>query len=171
MSALCWDELWTENRWGECVATDVAGIVSGIVSYLERRGFDRGVPNQQIARTIIEWIWRRQTRRANQMRGPRTRAAWPAGWTAQHEDTWCEWIEIRLTPESFEAEVLMPVFGTDTRTWETVCGGWREELFYFLPSWVERSFDRLEEISPGSAPPDDSRSATGADDDAGSADW
>jgi hypothetical protein len=169
MAALNWDDMWEENRWGECVATDVAGVVSGIATYLERRGFELGVPQRQIFRTLMEWIWRRQRRRMSDLRGPRTRAGCPAGWMAQHEDIWCQWIENRLTTESFEAEVLEPVFGTDVRTWEAACDGWRGELFFFLPYWVGRSFEKLEEISPGSAPDDALPAAP--DDDAGSADW
>ena len=166
---LRWNDLWVENQWGECVATDVEGLASSIRIYLERRGLELGISERQIAQTIIEWIWRRQIHTFYQLHGPRTRSAWPSGWDVSHEDVWSQWIEKHLTPESIEDEILYPVFGSDVRSWEGRCDGWRNELYYFLPFWIERSFERLDEMIRGNVQ-DDTQSAS-ADDEPASADW
>lgn len=162
-----WDELWVPNQWGECVATDVAGVAHCIESYLGRRDIELGVSRRQIARTIVEYVWRRQRRLALQLRGPQSGSRRPEGWDIRHEEIWRQWLEQRLTPESFEEEVLLPVFGVDQRTWEASCDGWREELLAFLPAWTLRSWDKFEEINPM---PMDEWGGSGVDDDAGSAD-
>lgn len=159
-----WEQLWETNQWGECVATDVAGVAHGIESYLGRRGLELGVTRQQIARTIVEYVWRRQSQHAAALLGPKNRGRRPEGWEERHEEIWCQWLEQRLTPESFEIEVMRPVFGDDVQTWEKRCHGWREEIFAFLPAWTLRSWEKFEEINP--IPLDE----WGADDDAGSAD-
>lgn len=162
-----WEELWVPNQWDECVATDVAGVAQGIESYLGRRGVELGVARRQVARAIVEYIWRRQSRRAVDLRGPKTGGRRPEGWEERHEEIWCQWLEQRLTPESFEIEVMWPVFGDDRRTWEVRCDGWREELLAFLPAWTLRSWEKFEEINPL---PMDEWGGSGVDDDAGSAD-
>jgi hypothetical protein len=160
-----WEALWEPNQWGECVATDCAGIAHGVESYLGRRGIELGVSRTQVARAIVEYVWRRLGgRRAAELRGPRTGGRRPEGWEAQHEDIWCQWLGERLTPEGFEIEVMLPVFGTDRRTWESRCDGWRDELFAFLPAWTLRSWDKFDEINPIAL------DEWAADDDAGSAD-
>ena len=79
---------------------------------------------------------------------PRMSVFKPNGWTERHEELWNDWIHYTFSEDSWHNEVMYPVFGRDVREWELYMDGWREELFEFLPWWMRRSVNIVEEYDP-----------------------
>ena len=76
----------------------------------------------------------------------------PEGWGNYEEDVWREWIDYTFTLESWNDEVMTPIFGSDVRLWEANIEGWREELLQFLPWWIKRSAATVAKFDPAQLP-------------------
>lgn len=73
----------------------------------------------------------------------------PEDWTGEKEMIWRQWIAHVCDLTEWENEVIEPVFGTESRFWESVSGtGWRQEILEFLPWWSLRTAEQFAEIDP-----------------------
>ena len=61
----------------------------------------------------------------------------PTGWTDHSERVWLDWISLTCDLESWDKEVIQPIFGTDVREWERDTE-WRQEIFAYLDEWIQR---------------------------------
>ena len=72
----------------------------------------------------------------------------PLDWTEYEERLWRDWIEQNFPYESWEDEVLYPLFGTSSEPWEESVPGWRDELHQFLWTWIRRSSEIVRIFDP-----------------------
>lgn len=146
-----WSELFEPYEWDDwSAAEDALAIAERITVWVARKGVALELPPPRLARQILQYVWMRQTTPWHEIDGPRHQRSLPVGWTRQHERIWCDWIVHVFELEAWQREVMDPVFGTDTRSWEPE--GWRDEIFHFLPRWIVRSIARFEEIDPTPLP-------------------
>lgn len=142
-----WSELFEPYGWDDRAASDDAlELAERIMVWVACKGVKIELTPPRLARQILHYIWLRQDAGAYDIVGPSDRRILPAGWTAHHERVWRDWIDHVFEAESWGREVMEPLFGTDVRSWEVRCEGWREEVFSFLPIWISRSMTRFEEI-------------------------
>lgn len=141
-----WNELFEPYGWDDHAAVeDAVALAERIDRYAQRQGVKLTPVPSRLARQILEYVWMRQTTSWHEIAW-KSRPAMPVGWTARHEQIWTDWIWHVFELEDWRHTVMDPVFGTDVRSWESACEGWREELFEFLPHWIARSLERFEEI-------------------------
>jgi hypothetical protein len=135
--------------WSEGVSNDIGAVTDAIRDMCKRRGLELDpTPNQLFSR-ILDYIAAHMEARDTQeviYRG--SRSTGPAGWTAEDERIWMEWLTESLSPEAWEKEVLQPVFECDVLWWECRAPRWRMELLVYVRGWVRRSRDLLAEIDP-----------------------
>ena len=143
-----WTQLVSPNKYGECAMEDIQDLVGLFETYVKRRGAALAIEPGRLVAHILQYVYLRQTSSVYEISGPRTQPVTPVGWTAEEEAIWSDWIAMHCSFESWGAEVLDPIFGTDIRLWEAVCDGWRLELVQFFPWWIQRSFDIVEQHDP-----------------------
>lgn len=137
-----------DNQYGENAVADVEDLVFLFEKYLERRGAALGVPPKRLVAHILQYIHLRQNSSVYDISAPRTNPVKPVGWTDEDETIWGDWILNHCTVESWELEVLDPIFRSDMRIYEAVCEGWRLELTQFFPWWIQRSFAIIDKFNP-----------------------
>lgn len=133
-------------------AEDAAGLAQMIHRLLGRFGLHLCMTEERLARQILQYIWMRMAYPAHEISVPQHERGVPDGWTRENEEIWLDWISMKIDLDQWKPEVLQPVFGSDERTWEAFCPGWRDELFAFLPYWIARSKEKLEKIDPTPLP-------------------
>jgi hypothetical protein len=156
-----WPALWSNSRYDELVVDDIAGVVHGTHEFLKRRRIPIGVNKRAHLKLLMEYVWRRQKTPALLLKGPATRPRKPAGWEESHELIWRQWIHHVCSLDAWLIEVMYPVFGKEERIWESACPGWREELFWMIDQWSNRSLEQFAEIDPTSV--DDTDEDTDSD--------
>ncbi len=87
-----------------------------------------------------------------EIRGPTRRVSKPRGWTDTHETIWVQWLDHEVPIDRWTTLVIDPVFDHTERLWEIEMGGWRDEIYTFMPFWFVRSIPRFEEIDPTALP-------------------
>ena len=127
---------------------DIAALVVQIEQYITRRGATLSVSKQKLYAQIRCYLHLRQTMSRLDISYPRMAVFKPTGWTGRHEALWDDWIHYTFSDDNWYAEVVYPVFGRDVRDWELYMDGWREELLEFLPWWIRRSVDIVEDYDP-----------------------
>jgi hypothetical protein len=142
------DALLTPNKYGECAAADVQDLVFLFQEYVERRGANLAVEPQRLVTHILKYISLRQKYSRFDISAPLTKPVVPVGWTSEDETIWTDWLWHTCDVDSWENEVLEPIFGTDIRLWEATCEGWRLELMTCFPWWIQRSFDIIDKFNP-----------------------
>jgi hypothetical protein len=142
------DPRFTLDDYDETPVYDATALAAAIARYIDRRGAQPAVGQERMARRICNYI------RACQDWGVLNVAAvwkksvdYPQGWTAADEVLWHRWVHTTFLPWEWEEEVMSPVFGTDTRSWEPA--GWRDALFnVVVPRWIVRSITIVEQYDP-----------------------
>lgn len=133
-------------------AEDAQGLAQMIARLLARNGLHLCLTEGRLARQILQYIWMRMAYPAHEISSPRHDRVLPEGWTSDNEMIWTDWISMTIDLDQWKSDVLQPVFGSDERTWEVHCSGWRDELINFLPYWIARSNAKLEKIDPTLVP-------------------
>jgi hypothetical protein len=62
----------------------------------------------------------------------------PIDWTEHSENVWLDWISLVFDLDSWNSEVIQPLFGTEIRAWEYDTE-WRQEIFVYLEEWIQRN--------------------------------
>jgi hypothetical protein len=133
-----WANLVTCDSEGYCAAVDVEAIVRLFRDFVESRNCKMEIDGRRLAHQILRYIQLRSSVAEHQISNPRFLVSTPSGWSAEKEREWKMWIYHIFRLEEWQKEVMDPVFGSNERLWEATCGGWRDELFYFLPWWIKR---------------------------------
>lgn len=133
-------------------AEDAVALADSVIRYIRWRGFAPSLSRAQLARQILQYIWMRQRLPWHEISIPRHKRHMPEGWSRIMESVWLDCIDQKCELETWGSEVIEPVFGRDERTWEAYCPGWRQELFSFLPYWIERNSERFAELDPTPLP-------------------
>ena len=107
--------------------------------YIGRRGVVPELAPRRMITQILRYITLRRRSGPFAISNPLFDPSSPEGWGDYEEDVWQEWIDYTFTLDSWNDEVMNPIFGTDVRLWEASIEGWREELLQFLPWWIKRS--------------------------------
>lgn len=148
-----WSELFEPYGWDDCAAADdIMLLAEQIHSWAASHRVSLELTPVRLARHILKYVWLRQRASMYEISGPRSSRSTPAGWTSMHERIWVDWIWHAFEQDGWNRAVIDPVFGTDVRSWEVQCEGWRDEVFNFLPTWIARSMARFEEIDPTPLP-------------------
>lgn len=143
------EQMWETDGYGECPAADVAEMCDRIVPFLKRRQFQLSLPAQKLHRSILEYVWLRYTAQPQNISYPKRKQEAPRGWNVDKERIWRQHIHHVCGLESWDREVIQPVFGTDERLWESAIGTeWRFEIMEFLPWWIYRDLDLFEDVDP-----------------------
>jgi hypothetical protein len=138
-------EFYTVARYDDRPAIDdICEVAQGIESFVADRGGVLRVRGRELVRAILQYIAARYRIPYSLIRSTRP-VRRPKNWLRCHETAWLVWVEDAFPFQEWDAEVMYPVFGTDTRSWEAVIPTWREELLAFLPTWMDRTFDPIEE--------------------------
>ncbi len=138
-------ELYTTARYDNRPAIeDILEVANRIEAFVEARGGDLRVKGVELVRVILHYVTYRHRMQYTQIQC-RRRVRRPADWLLVHEQNWRLWVEDTFPVEEWMEEVMYPVFGLDTRSWEAMIPSWREELVSFLPYWMDRSFAPIEE--------------------------
>ncbi len=138
-------ELYTTANYDERPAiADLQEVVARIEDFVADRGGILRVKGRDLLRVLLHYI-------AFRMRTPYTMIRCtrpvrrPKNWLRMHEDAWLVWMEDTFPVSEWMEEVMDPVFGSDVRMWESKIAPWRHEVASFLPYWLDRSFDPIEE--------------------------
>jgi hypothetical protein len=143
------DWAWTTNEYDERPASDIIDVVICMESYVTRRGGYLGLSLRRIRDQIIGYVRWRMRHAWMDVSPPRHEQVIPLGWTSYTERLWTDWLADTFHYDDWEREVIDPVFGTDERFWETRCSTqWRREVFGFLPFWIERDWDIVDDYDP-----------------------
>ena len=148
-----WSEFFEPCHWdNSSAAEDMTLLAERIARFVGRQHLTLELKPNRLARQLLQYVWWRQRAGALELSAPRHERVCPAGWTAEHERIWIDWIWHVFELDDWQKLVIEPVFGTDVRSWEANCQSWREEIFTFLPLWIARSMARFEEIDPTPLP-------------------
>jgi hypothetical protein len=138
-------ELYTTARYDDRPAIDdLCEVADGITAFVQDRGGVLRVRGRELVRVLLHYIAFR-SRTPFSLIACRRPVRRPKNWLRCHETAWLMWVEDTFTAPEWDAEVMYSVFGTDTRSWEAVIPTWREEIRAFLPYWLDRTFDPIEE--------------------------
>jgi hypothetical protein len=133
-----WIHLVTRDSEGYCAAVDVEAIVSLFRDFVESRNCKMEIDGRRLAHQILRYIQLRSSVGEHEISNPQIVVTKPPGWSAEKEREWILWIYHIFRLEDWQTEIMDPIFGSDERWWEAACGGWRDELFWFLPWWIKR---------------------------------
>jgi hypothetical protein len=125
---------------------DLFVLVQIIDKYVRRRKAILDIPAPKMVTQILKYIQMRERLMWWEIDGPYSTVTYPAGWTPDHEELWADWFEREFSLDSWEDEVMDPMFGTRVQPWEI--DGWRQEIYTFLPTWIQRSISLLAPIDP-----------------------
>lgn len=143
------DWAWTQNEHGETPVHDINDVVLRMESYVTRRGGFLGLSLRHIRDQIIRYVRWRLRHAWVEVSPPQHLQTIPTAWTTHAERVWTDWLSATFRYEDWVAEVIAPVFGTDERFWEARCSTqWRREVFGWLPFWIEREWDIVDEFDP-----------------------
>ena len=131
------------NELDDCCLFDVVEIVNRLETFCARRNVGMSQSKHKIITSILEYIELRQNVRSHSISKPRSPIEFPDGWTAEQELCWNDWLATECSNEYWSAEI-MNLFGTDVRSWENLCEGWRDEIRLFLPWWIARTASVLD---------------------------
>jgi hypothetical protein len=141
------------TRHGEYPADDIYAVAGQIVDLIKKEGLIADADVTKIGSAIMGYVDRRSTVPAHKMGVPRrARMYIPDRWTAADEQIWREWIGHHFTLEDWHRKVMYPVFGTNQQIWEQECDGWRDEIFAFLPWWIQRDWSVMDTVDPRQLP-------------------
>ena len=153
--------MFAVNRYGECIADDVEHIVKEFETYVRRRGLFLELPPSEVASQMMNYIQLRHSMHPLHISNPRNRPSMPEDWSEYDEELWLDYLDQRFTIESWQCEVMYPVFGSELHLWEEPCDGWRDELLDFLPWWISRSRKIIEELYPNPHTDEEDEDAAG----------
>jgi hypothetical protein len=142
-------EYFAPYEWDDCAAMDdLLAVAERTTAWVRAHGkVGLELVPAQLARQLLDYVCLRGRGASwSDLDGPRYTRSLPVGWTAHHERLWNDWIHYSFAIEDWRRQVLDPVFGTDERSWEVGCAGWRDEVFAFLPRWIVRDMVRFVEI-------------------------
>jgi hypothetical protein len=140
-----WEQLVGTNN-GENAVADIQDLVYLFIQYLDRRGATLAIKPARLVKQILKYILLRQKCSIYDISAPQSHA--PNGWSLEDEEIWNDWIVDQCCLESWEDEVVTPIFGGDMRLYEVRCEGWRLELVHFFPWWIQRSFAIVDKYNP-----------------------
>lgn len=133
------NDIWAEGDDGYCLAEDARLLADRIVAWIRHAGAETELNTaQRLAAQIIAFVCARHRAEFMSIGNPGHRIMFPADWTVEEEEVWEEWLRWRFSLEGWRRIVMKPVFGTATHSWEDRIPGWRDELFLWLPFWVQR---------------------------------
>jgi len=136
------------NKYGECAADDAVAIVRRFMRYIGSHGAAMELDPRRMVTQILQFIALRKKSYFLEISTPLFDPLEPEGWSKYEEDIWQEWIHYTFTLDSWNEQVMNPIFGSDIRLWEANIVGWREELFHFLPWWIQRSVTIVAKFDP-----------------------
>ena len=125
---------------------DLFVLVQLIDKYVQRRKATLGVHANRMVTQILKYIQLRERHMWWKIEGPHANITYPPGWSEEYEELWGDWFEREFSLDSWEDEVMDPMFGTIVQPWEV--DGWRQEIYAFLPTWIQRSIHLLTPIDP-----------------------
>ena len=125
---------------------DLFVLVQIIDKYVQRRGAHLDTQPPRIVSQILKYIQLRERHMWWEIEGPHCNVTYPPDWTEEREELWNDWFARQFSLESWEDEVMGPMFGTQVQPWEV--DGWRQEIYAFLPNWIQRSISLLTAIDP-----------------------
>ena len=144
--------LYTMNRHGERAADDVVVLVRLLDQWCQQNGVCLALTNEALGHQILKYISLRRGLAAHQISGPQMNIHWPDEWDDEAENIWTQWIGYTFEVDRWH-DILGGVFGSDVRSWEPEgSAGWRDDLFAFLPFWIQRDTTVLDEIDPTPLP-------------------
>lgn len=139
--------LWAPNPYEEIVALDLMRIVAATEAHLKKYGLCFAIPTDNVFQALVDFLRTRLESPLERVRGPRRKVTQPTGWKEEDERIWIEWLEqMVLTSVTWNRICDGPT--RSKGIWEEAAGRWREEWLSYLPYYVERSRDILQEIDP-----------------------
>jgi hypothetical protein len=128
---------------------DITTLAALIADYINRQG----VRPEFSMETLCQDIWRILRERHNghyfadiPYHHHPVRVA--EDWSDYHETIWRDWLDFAFPYESWEDEVLYPLYGSHREPWEEAVPGWREGLHSFIWTWVRRSSAIVADFDP-----------------------
>lgn len=138
-------ELYTTVSYDDRPAiADIQDVAARIEEFVSERGGLLRVKGRDLIRVIVHYVTFRMRTPYTMIRCVRP-VRRPKGWLRVHEHAWLTWLDDVFPAGEWMDEVMYPVFGMQVRSWEAKIPTWREELLTFLPFWMDRSFDPIEE--------------------------
>jgi len=136
--------LWIPTEYEEVIATDLMRITAGIQARLARWGLRLAVTGDALFQALVDFVQLQIESPYRSVRGPRRKVVRPSGWTEDDDRIWIEWLETSvLAPDAWTR-----ICGEEMSIWEESIPQWRREWLSYLPYFVARSRDILQEIDP-----------------------
>lgn len=129
---------YAPNKYDECAWDDLAYLAELLNAHIYRKGVTPELSDEKLTRQLVSYVGMRQRHRWHEISVPQHTCTKPAGWSPDNEQIWQDWLTDTFTLEDWRT-LLYRVFGTDDRFWEASVEGWRDEVFSFMPYWVQRS--------------------------------
>lgn len=138
---------YTRNKYDECAWNDLAYLAELVNAWIRRTGATPELSDERLTRQLVSYVGMRQRHRWHEISVPQHVSREPATWTEDDEHIWQDWLSDTITLDGWRA-LVRRVFGTDERYWEASIDGWREEIFAFVPYWVQRSAQLVAAYDP-----------------------
>lgn len=139
--------MWSPNEYNEVPANDLRNLVRRIEALAQQNKVGLAITPDQLHQQLIQYVLLRQKTHWGNITLRRPGDA-PKGWTPAQENVWRDWLAYQFPLDVWQEQVLAPVFGTDVRGWEMGVEGWRDEILYYLPQWLQRSADIVAAFDP-----------------------
>jgi hypothetical protein len=131
----------------DLIYEDVHDTATRVESFIRRYGGTPELSTEKLANQILQYIRLRQSGSSTlNISQPLHTCQYPPEWNDTHETLWQDWISLRYDLADWQRQVIRPVFGTDVRLWEANCEGWRDEIYTFLPWWIQRNVESINDI-------------------------
>lgn len=140
---------YAPNKYDECAWDDLALLAEILNRLIRSRGAMPELTDERLTRQLVAYVGMRHRHRCHEISAPQHTRIKPSGWTTDNETIWQDWLTDKITYNDWH-RLLYSVFGTDERYWEAMVPGWREEVFSFVPYWVQRSLDIVAAYDPRS---------------------
>lgn len=116
---------------------DLFAVAHAIEAYADRRGCVLSKATRKVYKDLVTYVLARRKMSTDMIEYSRkTRANPEKGY----------WIAYHCDMDSWEREVMRPVFGSVMRIWEIPCPDWRKEIFAFLEMWITVPEDVMKEF-------------------------
>ena len=129
---------YAPNKYDECAWDDLAYLAELLNGHIRRVGAMPELSDERLTRQLVAYVGMRHGHRWHEISVPQHVRSKPAGWKTEDEQIWQDWLADKITLDVWRA-LIDRVFGTDERFWEAPVAGWRDEVFSFVPYWVQRS--------------------------------
>jgi len=150
---------YAPNKYDECAWDDLAYLAELLNERIRHAGAMPELSDERLTRQLVAYVGMRHRHRWHEISAPQHARSKPVGWKSDDEHIWQDWLTDTITLDDWRS-LIGRVFGTDERFWEVPVAGWREEVYAFLPFWVQRSAQLVAGYDPRSKDVDDDEGET-----------